>query len=194
MDADTPYYDALGRFLAMYARAEATAQMLLWHVSEIDMETARIIWPSMRVKQITDMIRKLYRDRSRDLPPLVDTALSHLNTLTGIRDDAVHYATETDERGNRYVSNLHQYFHLEDPAKAVVSVQLLHTLTTDLSIVILRLMTAMPPGLPENEQAWKKAIEDAPTPFRYKSPQQGKKNQEKGRGGQKRPPRRKPSR
>lgn len=180
MDTDTPYYDALGRFLAMYARAEATAQMLLWHVSGIDMDTARIIWPSLRVKQITDTTRKLYRERNQKLPPLVDAALSHLVAITGLRDNAVHYATETDEHGRRYVANLHQQFHLDDPAKSVVSVPLLHSLTTDLSVIIMRLMTVMPPGLPENEAAWKSATAAAPTPFLYTPPQQEKKNHGKG--------------
>jgi hypothetical protein len=176
MDADTPYYDALGRFLAAYARAEATAQILLWHVSGIDLETARIIWPSMRVKSIAEMVRKLYRERKQKMPPLVDEALSHLVAITGIRDNAVHYATETDERGNRYVANMHQQFHLDDPAMGIVSVQLLHTLTADLAIIVIRFMTEMPPGVPEVEGVWRQAIARAPTPFLYISPQQGKKN------------------
>lgn len=176
MDADTPYYDALGRFLAMYARTEAVAQILLWHISRVDADTARIIWPSLRVKQITDTVRKLYRGRGETLPAQLDEALGHFNTITDVRDDAVHYAPKADERGNLFANNLHQQFHLPEPVTRALSIPLLHALTSDLAVIWCRIAVHLPSSNPAYQKQYEEAAETARTPFLYKSPQPTKKH------------------
>lgn len=180
MDENTPYFDALGRFLSMYASAEAAAQMLLWHTSRVDLDTARVIWPSLRIKQITDMLRKLHRERREPIPKLLNEALSHLVSITSIRDDAVHYPINSDERGNRFAGNLHQQFHLTEPTKTVISIPLLHMLTVDLNVVVQRFIEHLPPSNPEHQAAWEKAIQGARTPLLYKPPQPEKKSRARG--------------
>jgi hypothetical protein len=173
------YHRALGGFIEMYARAESGAHMLLWHYSGIDMVTARAIWPSMRLKEITANLRKLYRARKQDMDPLLDEALSHFILINGVRDSLVHYATFIDDKGNRYTTNEYQAQTPADAKVTRVSPQFLTTLVADLGTIVYRIVAHLPPAAdnPDHVAQWEQAKKLAPTPWLYKPPQQGNKGQ-----------------
>lgn len=170
-DDHAEYHQALGVFVEMYASTERMTHILLWSVAGVDMPTGQAIWPSVRVSVAVSTIRRLHEARGETIPPLLDEALSHLITITGLRDNILHYGTMPDEKG-RLVSTEMQSYSPDRLVSFRVTRPLLNSLIQDLQIVINRMATYHnTPTEPEYQAAFEQARLSAQTPFVYKHPQ-----------------------
>lgn len=106
-DDDTEHYAALGRFVAMYAAAEAGAHVALRKISGFDDDIARFLWGNKRLSDITGAIRKLLPKSkiSQAQKNMLLGALTQLGHLSDARGMLVHRIFEVVDDDTISTSN-----------------------------------------------------------------------------------------
>ena len=103
------YYEALGRFVDMFARAETALTLTLWHYAKTAPEIAKIVFAGTRIEQGSTYIKQLVEatgaseERRNDLQDV----LQQLGIINGVRNAILHYGTEPESiaEGSAIVSD-----------------------------------------------------------------------------------------
>jgi hypothetical protein len=103
------YYEALGRFVDMFARAETAVTLTLWHYAKTSPEMAKIVFAGVRIELGSTYIRQLaaITRAPRELRDDLEDVLQQLGIINGVRNAILHYGTETESvaKGNAIVSD-----------------------------------------------------------------------------------------
>ncbi|HEX3484266.1 MAG TPA: hypothetical protein VHT51_04350 [Micropepsaceae bacterium] len=207
LDKDTTpkepqYYEALGRFVTSYARAEASIHLLVRSMSGLHDEKARVIFAGMRLGDLIDRARLIFRlemqttlyalkpPRSQTEYDDMDSCLIQLQAISDVRGELVH----------RVVTFIENSFHVSNTltAKAIphiesrsVTLPDLEAMTFDCGTIFLRLNWIANPGLFENKDGEFREFLQWPWRYKYVAPNPQKKSgqkQQKGHKGRQRPP------
>jgi len=90
--ADTPHYEAIGRFVTTFATAEASVHVLARYLSGLSDEKARIIFGGMRLPDISDIIRQIGKidNLATEVWEAIDNCLTQVGLIAKRRHIIVH--------------------------------------------------------------------------------------------------------
>ena len=127
---------ALGVFVHAFARAEGVLHNLLRHHARLSPGAAAALFAGVRMKSAMDAMRRLFEVRGNTTEAeALDRPFKHLNDISSIRDDLLHFGAEEDVFGELFVTNASRK-HL--PKKATtrrISAADLHAMTVDLDTI-----------------------------------------------------------
>lgn len=171
-ESEKEYYAALGKFIDYFSRAESVIQVVLWKVSDIEESVAKAIFSGTRTRTAVDFIKRVAETKDITIPQDIVEAFGHLNAINTARDNIVHWGTSESRDGSRIISNSFMA-HTERAIKEFhISTSALNDMTSDLAIIIVRLISHYCGRQPEeSDSAWNDGLQIARAPFRYKSPQ-----------------------
>jgi hypothetical protein len=91
-DPDTPYFEALGRFIVAYAGAEVAVHQLARKVSGLKDRRARVLFAGMRIGDVTTRMRALVRlsNRAPKIKNNIESCLAQFDIIGTQRDKMVH--------------------------------------------------------------------------------------------------------
>jgi len=169
------YYEALGRFAAMYAQVEAAVQRALWFYAKTPETIARCIFSGTRVNTGGNFIRRICEAAGADdaTKGELKEAFAQLAAITTIRDHVFHYGAESVAEGSGVVTNA---LVAHTPSKIQtfpISPGILDNMTADL-LKIATLLLSRHAGRPPLRGALNQAAVDATLrePWKYKRPQE----------------------
>jgi len=103
------YYEALGRFVDLFARAETAVTLTLWHYAKTAPAIAKIVFAGTRVEQGSKYIKQLAlaTGASKVLRDDLEDVLQQLGIINGARNAILHYGTEPESvaKGKAIVSD-----------------------------------------------------------------------------------------
>jgi hypothetical protein len=137
------YYEALGRFAAMYARAESSAHSALCRYAQTDGPISKAIFSGVRIRQAGDFIRRIME--STGVPQAaIDEFTEYRKQLTAIttaRDAILHYGAQSVAEGAGFVSD-EVRAHLPTKVRTFpISPKILDNMTEDLRKISVYLLT-----------------------------------------------------
>lgn len=95
------YFQALGRFVAMFSAVESVVQTLFWQMTGVDERVAPAVFSGVRMDAAQGLIKRVLEVRT--FPKLdraeLDAVLSQLTTITKVRNDILHHGAYP--RGSR---------------------------------------------------------------------------------------------
>jgi hypothetical protein len=101
------YYEALGRFVDMFARVETAVTLTLWRYAKTEPGIAKVIFGGSKIDTYTKYIKQIAeatRAPKEALDDLEDV-LQQLGIINGVRNLILHYGAESVAEGNAIVSN-----------------------------------------------------------------------------------------
>jgi hypothetical protein len=137
------YYEALGRFATMYARAESSAHAALCRCAKTDGAISAALFSGVRVRQAGDFIRRIM-EATAVAQDAIDEFVEYrdqLYAITTVRDAILHLGAQSVAEGEGFVSDTLRA-HL--PAKVrtfPISPKILDDMTEDLRKIGLYLLT-----------------------------------------------------
>ncbi len=134
------YYEALGRFVDMFARVEIAMTLTLWHYSKTAPEIAKIVHAGTKIidtgagyiKQLT-VATNISKELQDDLTDVVD----QLNAINSVRNLILHYGATSVAEGRAIVSNA--YKAKGEPKSFPISPTDLDNMTGDLKKIAAHL-------------------------------------------------------
>lgn len=103
------YYEALGRFVDMFARAETAVTLTLWHYAKTSPEIAKIVFAGTKIEQGSTYIKQLAHatEATQELRDDLEDVLQHLGVVNGVRNAILHYGAEPESvaKGKAIVSD-----------------------------------------------------------------------------------------
>lgn len=139
MRREQEYYEALGRFVQIFAEAEQVAAQTLWAYAKTERAIATVIFGGTRIEQGSDYLKHLIRlgvvpsERVADL----QAVLSQLSTINKVRNHLLHYGTEGIAEGKGVVSDA--WRAKAQPTEFPISVDVLGKMQGDLRKIIAHL-------------------------------------------------------
>ena len=132
------YYEALGRFVDMFARAEAAVTLTLWHYAKTSPEVAKIIFAGTKTDQGSTYIKQIaaVTGVSEELRGDLEDVLQQLGIINGARNAILHYGTEPESvaQGKAMVSDALRA--KGEPTTFPISPTLLGEMISDLQKII----------------------------------------------------------
>lgn len=165
--ADTPHYEAMGRFVTTFATAEAAVHMLARKLSGLSDAKARIVFGGMRLPDLIDIIRQMARidGVEEDVYSNIDGCLTQLNHIGTRRHSLVHRTTNVFD-GKLVVTNVLTSKAVRSSQTEVFEISEMAAMESDCGRIFLKLNRVVTP---------KHALEDPPgyaefllLPWRYK--------------------------
>lgn len=167
---DTPYFAALGRFIASYSVADNVAFGFAVHISGLEQNQGRVMLNSMRLGEVAQRIRGLLRLKIPETDPHyieVDACLTQLDTIAAQRNKMVHRVVSFSKEQNAlYVSNMYTAKSLDNIEWHVLSLEQLSEMQSDCRRITLRLMYAMDEELEKKDTVG--FLDWLHLPWRYK--------------------------
>ena len=150
-EKEKTYYEALGRFIASYAVAEASLHVLARHFSGTTDEKARVIFGGMRLADLTDRIRQMVRHdvamqgiiADQRIYTRIDDCLTQLNKIADKRGELVHRTISYIEDGFA-VSNTSTAKSLMGIERKIITHTDLKNMRFDCNMIFLRLDSLAP--------------------------------------------------
>jgi hypothetical protein len=101
------YYEALGRFIDMFARVETAVALTLWAYAKVKPEIAKIVFAGARIELGSAYIKQLAEATGADHEACEDlgNVLQQLGIINGVRNAVLHYGAESVAEGRAGVSN-----------------------------------------------------------------------------------------
>jgi hypothetical protein len=92
------YYEALGRFVDMFARAETAITLTLWHYAKTSPEIAKVVFAGTRTDQGATYIKQITQaiGLTQELQDDLEDVLQQLGIINGVRNAILHYGTEPE--------------------------------------------------------------------------------------------------
>jgi hypothetical protein len=92
------YFEALGRFVDMFSRAEAAVSLTLWHYAKTSPDIAKIIFAGAKVDLSATFIRQLAHatGASQELRDDLEEALQQLGIINRVRNQVLHYGADQE--------------------------------------------------------------------------------------------------
>ncbi len=129
------YYEALGRFVDMFARVETAMTLTLWHYAKTAPEIAKIVHAGTKVIDTgADYIKQLVAvtNTSADIQADIKDVTEQLRAINKIRNHILHYGAEMESiaTGRAIVSNA--YKAKNEPLEFPIGPTDLDNMTADL--------------------------------------------------------------
>src|SRR5258706_12895823 len=107
MEHERAYYEALGRFVQLFAEVEKTVAQTLWAYAKTPPEVAKIIFSGSHLELSATHIKQLAAATNAPKTAQDDlkNALQQLGIITGARNDILHYGASDVAEGRATVSN-----------------------------------------------------------------------------------------
>src|SRR5690606_18894907 len=135
------YYEALGRFVDMFARTEAAVTPTLWHYAKTVPEIAKIVFSGTRTDLPSTFNRQIAEATgvSQELRDDLDDVLRHLTDINKVRNHVLHYGAEPESvaQGRAIVSDALRA--KGEPTTFPISPTILSDMTSDLHKIIAHL-------------------------------------------------------
>jgi hypothetical protein len=134
-DPKAPYYEALGRFVDMFANVESAMAFTLWHYAKTPRHIARAVFSGVRIDAAIDLINRLIAvtDVSADLQKDLNYVFPQLKIINKARNDIYHYGASGTTRLKALTEDRVRTFP--------VSSSILNDMSADLNKIILHLYT-----------------------------------------------------
>jgi hypothetical protein len=141
-ERQTEYYLALGKFVAMFSRAEIAVQLTLRFYARLSANRAHIIFHGTRTNAGGDLAKSLAAELpvSGEILEDLTHALAQLQAINTTRNDVLHYGVQSIAEGEAFVKTAIEGV---DTARKVrhfaIPVSDLEAMTSDLRKIILHL-------------------------------------------------------
>ncbi len=102
------YYEALGRFVDMFARVETAMTLTLWHYAKTAPEIAKIVHAGTKVIDTgATYIKQLaaVTNATQEIKDDLENVLQQLGIINGVRNHILHYGATSVAEGRAIVSN-----------------------------------------------------------------------------------------
>jgi hypothetical protein len=103
------YYEALGRFVDMFARAETALTLTLWHYAKTPPNIAKIVFAGTRADLGSTYIKQIATATGapKELCDDLKDVLQQFGIINGARNSLLHYGTEPESvaKGQAIVSD-----------------------------------------------------------------------------------------
>jgi hypothetical protein len=133
------YYEALGRFVDIFARVETAVTLTLWRYAKTSPEIAKIIFAGAKIELGSTYIKQLAE--ATGAPPEarddLTNVLQQLGIINSVRNAVLHYGATSVAEGRAIVSNVLKA--KGEPTVFPISPTALDEMTTDLRIIALHL-------------------------------------------------------
>jgi hypothetical protein len=95
------YYEALGRFVDIFARVETAVTLTLWRYAKTSPEIAKIIFAGAKIELGSTYIKQLAEatGASQEARDGLTNVLQQLGIINGVRNAVLHYAEGCDAAG-----------------------------------------------------------------------------------------------
>lgn len=162
------YYLSLGKFIHYFSAVESEAISLLWHISGLPDDTARVAFSGVRATAAKDMINKFRQLQGLVDDPLLTRAWAQFSDITYTRNHMLHYEQRFDPGPwTVTVSNHTQRLPGKDD-EMVISPTILDQMSADLHNIEAALKLAQLPDRSSPPAA--KFEQRASAPWQYKRP------------------------
>jgi|SRR5579872_4754387 len=133
------YYEALGKFVDMFAQAEDAIARTLWHYAQTKSDIAKIIFSGVRANTSAKLAKQLAEATGVDAQTRkkLEHTLQQLGIIGGARDNILHYGATLIAEGRGRVSNALRA--KGEPQEFPISPTILNEMTDDLLKIIFRL-------------------------------------------------------
>jgi hypothetical protein len=133
------YYEALGRFVDMFARVETAITLTLWGYAGTDPTIARIIFAGTQTKIGAEYIKQIAKatNAAEEKRSDLEDVLQQFGIITGVRNDILHYGATSVAEGSAIVSNALKA--KGEPSFFPISPDTLGAMTTDLRKIAMHL-------------------------------------------------------
>ncbi|MGH6985460.1 MAG: hypothetical protein ACRED9_01295 [Caulobacteraceae bacterium] len=88
------YLAEFGRFVSLFALAEAMLKNALRHIVGVDERTALAVFSGVRAAEGSTLIRRCFEARKNALPEELNKLLVQFSTLSNLRNNLVHYGID----------------------------------------------------------------------------------------------------
>jgi hypothetical protein len=135
------YYEALGRFVDMFARAETAVALTLRHYAKTPPAVAKIVFAGTRTDPSSKFIRQIAQATgvSQELRDDLEEVLQHLTIINTVRNYVLHNGAEPESvaQGRAIVSDALRA--KGEPTTFPISPEVLRDMTSDLHKIIAHL-------------------------------------------------------
>jgi len=165
------YYEALGRFVQMFAEVEKVIAQTLWTYAGTKAEVAKIVFAGTQSETAAGYIKAVARATNASNEKLADleNVIQQFGIIRGIRNDILHYGAKFIAEGKGLVSNA--WKAKAEPIEFPISADALLYMEMDLRKIIAHLGYRHL-GRPRPKSAFGQKILDDTlhSPWRYKHP------------------------
>ena len=170
---DERYFDALGKFVHEFSRAEATTYGVLRYYAKLSNPVAAALLSGIRANDIISSLRRLCEAGaiSEATWLVLQPLFNQFNAINTARNMILHFGAMTTAGGERYVTTGLKAVREEDAKTMPISKDILDDMRLDLRKIIVHLRLnhrGLPP--PRAKHPSLDAIVSAP--WRYKPPQE----------------------
>jgi hypothetical protein len=167
-DEETPYYAALGRFIAAYAKAEVAVHLVARKLSGLNDNVARVLFGGMRMGDITIRVKQMlkFAELSETQSIDIQNCLAQLDVISDKRHNLVHRGVSYVQGKGLSVDNKLTAKSLSIIEHDEFSMPDLNHLRTDSLCIFLRLMLFYEPEF--LDLASPDFLKGAYLPWRYK--------------------------
>jgi hypothetical protein len=133
------YYEALGRFVDMFARVETAIALTLWMYAKTKPQIAKIIFAGARIDTSSTYIKQLAEATSapQELRDDLVDVLQQVGIINHVRNYVLHYGATSVAEGNAIVSDVLKA--KGQPTEFPISPTALDNMTTDLRKITFHL-------------------------------------------------------
>lgn len=135
------YYEALGRFVDMFSKAERAVHLVLRNYAKMTDGAARALLSGVRVDETRNRLSRLHEAKAMSDEDWVsvEPILQHLNEINGCRNEILHHGALTVAEGDGLVTNAAMALTVDRVTGFPISPDILADMTFDLRKIILHL-------------------------------------------------------
>jgi hypothetical protein len=170
------YWLRLGQFVDAFARIERMVFMTLMVEARVDVPTARALFGTANLEQVTTLIRRTREARNDPPSPVLDRALRGLNEIRIRRNHLLHRGSQFQEDGSQIVSNALWAHKASKVDEYAISPDDLRDMALDLNTIEAGLALHMATGHVPQEFLAQSFRPAASMPWKYKGLQEPASN------------------
>jgi len=170
-DNESSYYESLGRFVQMFAEAEAVVAQTLWAYAGTKPEVSKIIFAGTQTDHAATYIKTIAKavNASADHQADLEDVFQQFGVIRGARNDILHYGATGIAEGRAMVSNA--WKAKAEPTVFPISALALSDMTEDCRKIILHLGYGhLGRPLPKSDAGKILLVNVLKGPWRYKHP------------------------
>lgn len=167
------YYEALGRFVQMFAEAEAVVAQTLWAYAGTQPEVSKIVFAGTQTEHGSNYIKAIAKaiNASADHQADLEDVFQQFGIIRGARNDILHYGATGIAEGQAVVSNA--WKAKDKPKVFPISPLALSEMTEDCRKIILHLAYGhLGRPRPKGQATVLLLVSVLQSPWRYKHPPQ----------------------
>jgi hypothetical protein len=171
LERERAYYEALGRFVQMFAEVEKVITQTLWAYAGTKAEVAKIVFAGTQSETAAGYIKAVAKATNASDESLADleNVLQQFGIIRGARNDILHYGAKFIAEGKGLVSNA--WKAKAEPTEFPISADALLHMETDLRKIIAHLgYRHLGRARPKSAFGQKILDDTLHFPWRYKHP------------------------